>query len=132
LRKRGSSYEITKKTLINSDDSSAQLEQTLPLELAEFESLASGHSRMVEKDRYGVSIGTIPAEVDVFSGKLEGLILIDFEFESEAAKATFVPPLCCLADVTQEEFIAGGSLAGKSYDDIAENLAHFGYQPLNM
>jgi len=32
--------------------------------------------------------------------------------------------------VTQEEFIAGGLLAGKTYNDIAPELERFNYQPI--
>lgn len=46
------------------------------------------------------------AELDVFTGKLAGLVLIDFEFDSLDAKASFTPPDFILADVTQEDFIA--------------------------
>ena len=36
-------------------------------------------------------------------------------------------PDFCLADVTQEEFVAGGALCGKKYPDIEQKLAAFGY-----
>ena len=72
------------------------------------------------------------AELDVFTGKLAGLVLIDFEFDSLDAKASFTPPDFILADVTQEDFIAGGLLAGKSYEDIAPELARFSYQRLHL
>lgn len=70
------------------------------------------------------------AEVDVFGEQLAGLVLIEFEFADEAAKDAFRPPACALADVTQEDFIAGGRLAGKTYLYIAPDLARFGYQKL--
>jgi CYTH domain-containing protein len=132
LRRKGDKYEITKKTIINGTDSSAQTEQTIPLTSGEFESLASGQTRIVEKDRYAVTIGGHPAEVDVFSGKLEGLVMIDFEFDHEADKAAFEPPACCLADVTQELFAAGGELSGKSYADIVGDLKRYDYKPLSL
>lgn len=68
--------------------------------------------------------------MDVFNGALRGLVLIDFEFESEQARDAFAPPACCLADVTQEPFIAGGNLAGRSLADIAGDLARYSYMPL--
>jgi CYTH domain-containing protein len=131
VRRRGQKYEITKKTPIEGDVSH-MLEQTIPLGSAEFASLITGHSRLVEKDRYKVYINTFEAEVDVFSGPLEGLVLIDFEFPSKEAKDAFVPPAVCLAEVTQEDFIAGGLLAGRAYADIAKDLARFNYQPLHV
>lgn len=130
VRRRGQKYEITKKTPIEGNVSQ-QLEQTIPLSSAEFAALITGHSRLVEKDRYKVYINTVEAEVDVFSGELEGLILIDFEFPSKEAMDAFVPPEVCLAEVTQEVF-AGGMLAGRAYADIAKDLAQFNYQPLHV
>ncbi len=130
LRKRGGHYEITKKSLLNGNDSSQMLEENITLTQEEFESLASGHGRMVEKDRYKVIISGRPAEVDIFSGKLEGLVIIDFEFLNNSDKATFTPPPSCLIEVTQEITFAGGNLAGKGYDDISAALAMFGYQKL--
>jgi len=37
-------------------------------------------------------------------------------------------PDFCLADVTQEEFLAGGFLAGKKYLDIQSFLDKHGYK----
>ncbi|HSX32479.1 MAG TPA: hypothetical protein VLF43_04395 [Candidatus Saccharimonadales bacterium] len=132
LRRKGKGYEITKKLQVTEGDASVHTEQTIPLDQTEFESLSSGHSRIVEKDRYEVIINGRPAEVDIFSGKLTGLVMIDFEFLSEADKQAFTPPSCCLADVTQAEFVMGGMLSGKSYDDISTKLTELGYQPLHV
>ncbi len=132
VRRRGQSYEITKKTIVKGTDSSEMLEQTIPLDSAEFGSLITGHSRLVEKDRYKVYIGGMKAEVDIFSGELEGLVLIDFEFPSREVMEAFAPPAVCLAEVTQEVFVAGGHLAGRAYADIAKDLARFNYQPLRI
>jgi len=130
LRKRGKDYEITKKSLINDTDSSEMLEENVALTQEEFESLAAGHHRMVEKDRYKVLINGRLAEIDVFSGRLEGLVIIDFEFLNNADKAAFTPPPCCLVEVTQEATFAGGNLAGKSYADVSDALAKLNYQRL--
>lgn len=129
LRRNGDNYEITKKTPI-SDDLSIQTEQTIPLTRDEFESLMGGHNRRIEKDRYDVTIDGRAAQVDVFSGGLDGLVVIDFEFSREADKDAFEAPDCCLVDVTQERFIAGGELAGKTYEDIRADLERLDYQPL--
>src|SRR5881394_1452284 len=56
LRKKGSTYEITKKQELSGNDSSTMLEETIPLSQAEFEALASGNNRLVEKDRYNVTL----------------------------------------------------------------------------
>ena len=58
--------------------------------------------------------------------------MIDFEFENEETKALFRIPTCCLADVTQEKFVLGGQLAGKSYADIQKKLDGFNYKRLSL
>ena len=130
LRQKGNSYELTKKTPVNEGDASAQIESTIQLDVEEFEALAKVSQKRVVKDRYAVDINGFAAEVDVFRDNLEGLVVIDFEFDSEEERAAFVRPEICLADVTQEDFIAGGILAGKSYSDITDELNRFNYTPL--
>ena len=53
---------------------------------------------------------------------------MDFEFNTLAEKSAFKMPSIALADVTQEDFIAGGLLAGKTYNDIASELERFNYR----
>lgn len=132
LRQKGKKYEITKKKPIDSSDFSRQTEQTIPLDEIEFNALSKSSSRKVVKDRYQVNIGGSPAEIDVFKDDLKGLVLIDFEFNNSEAKQSFQPPTCCLADVTQELFIAGGQLAGVKYSDIESDLNRFNYKKLSL
>lgn len=131
LRQKGDKYEITKKEPVNADDFSYQTEQTIPLREVEFNAIAKCSQRQVEKDRYKVNIESYEAEVDVFTGDLKGLVLIDFEFKDFQSKLDFTPPKCCLADVTQELFIAGGQLAGKKYEDIESDLARYKYKKID-
>ncbi|WP_131822115.1 hypothetical protein [Mycobacteroides saopaulense] len=128
LRRKGGEYELTKKVPIGNADASRHIETTIPLSAIEYESLAEGHVRRVAKTRYVSTLANMAAEIDVFSGPLKGLVLIDFEFGSEDEMRDFRPPAECLADVTQEDFIAGGLLAGKSYSDIEKKLSVFGYR----
>ncbi|HTB49275.1 MAG TPA: hypothetical protein VK712_04290 [Verrucomicrobiae bacterium] len=130
LRQKGTQYEITKKQPVDESDFSHQTEQTIPLKKDEFDALCKASRRRVEKDRYMITVEGRTAEVDVFDGELKGLVVIDFEFGSLEEKQAFKPPEFCLVEVTQELFIAGGQLAGKTYDDIAADLARFNYQPL--
>lgn len=131
LRKKGDKYEVTKKVPLVEGDASAHSEMTIPLVKDEFVALESVSNKIVEKDRYKVTIDGHEAEVDVFVGNLEGLVVIDFEFDSEESKNVFIAPDVCLADVTQEMFIAGGKLAGKSYEDIKSELDRFEYVSLS-
>jgi adenylate cyclase len=130
LRKKGGAMELTKKIPIEEGDASAHYETSITLNQNEFDALSVVSQRRVVKDRYNVVIDGLPAEVDVFQEKLKGLVLIDFEFGSKEEQAKFKAPAICLADVTQEEFIAGGLLAGKSYSDISDRLRIFNYTPI--
>lgn len=131
IRNKAGDYEITKKIPISGTDSSAQTEHTIKLTKDEFEALRASSKRMVEKDRYNVTIAGYPAEVDVFKGKLEGLVLIDFEFDSYENQAAFVKPAVCLADITQDKWAAGGVLSATSYEDLKPILDDYGYVKLS-
>ena len=132
IRKNGNTYEFTRKSPVADNDASKQTETTILINETEFESLSQANVRKVEKTRYYFEHEGRTAEFDVFAGDLEGLIVIDFEFESEAEKAAFMMPDFCLADITQEDFIAGGMIAGKSYKDIEQNLRRFDYKKLQL
>ncbi len=130
LRRNGDQHQITKKLPVEGEDASVHTEHSITLEKDEFEALAVASQKRIEKDRYVVPLAGRTAEVDVFKGVLAGLVLIDFEFDTPEEKDAFNPPESCLADVTTEDFIAGGNLAGKSYSDIEPDLERFGYKPL--
>ena len=132
IRNKAGKYEITKKIPISGTDSSAQTEHTIALTKEEFDALCVCSKRIVEKDRYNVTIAGYPAEVDVFRGKLEGLVLIDFEFDSYEKQATFVKPVVCLVDITQDKWAAGGVLSASSYDNLKPILDDYGYVKLSL
>ena len=130
IRKNGSEYEITKKEPVKGNDSSHQREQTIILTESEFMELAQLNGKRVSKIRYCYDHNSRTAEIDVFQGPLKGLVLVDFEFEEIGEKDYFEMPDFCLADVTQEKFIAGGMICGKSYEDIEDDLKRFNYSKL--
>ena len=133
LRKNGAKFELTKKEPINEGDSSEQNEQTIILTEAEFEALNSQvDGKRVRKLRYFYEYKGRIAEVDVFQDALLGLVLVDFEFESSQNKNSFEMPDFCLADVTQEDFIAGGMICGKSYEEIKDKLDSYNYTKLYL
>ena len=45
-------------------------------------------------------------------------------------KDNFKIPDFCLIEVTNEEFLAGGMLCGKNYEDISNELKRFGYSKI--
>ena len=127
IRKSGDKYEITNKKPIDDSDRSRQLEQTIALTKEEYDDLSQVPGRRVQKTRYIYPHEGYTYEIDVFHGNLAGLVLIDIEFKSVAEKDAFVAPSFCGPEVTQESFLAGGMLAGKSYSDIETDLGKFGY-----
>ena len=130
LRQRGDKYEMTKKYRLRPDDASSLMEQTIELTKEEFTALAAADGKRVRKIRHYLECNGITLEIDVFQDELAGLVLVDAEFETEKEKNGFTMPDFCLVEVTQEDFLAGGMLCGKSYQDIEEQLAEFGYSKL--
>lgn len=130
VRARANRYEITKKITVAEGDASAHVESTIALTLEEYECLTRNSGRRIRKSRYHVLIDGQAAEVDVFKGRLSGLVLIDFEFSSSEEMSSFIPPACCLIEVTQEEFLAGGVLSASAYGDIEEKLTSLGYKAI--
>ena len=132
IRKDGNKYEITKKQPLKDGDASHQTEHTIPLTEEEFLEISKINGKKVRKIRYNYPHNNRIAEIDVFQDELKGLIVIDFEFNSLEEKENFQTPDFCLADITQEDFIAGGMICGKSYEDIEEYLEKYGYEKLTL
>jgi CYTH domain-containing protein len=130
VRKNGEKYEMTKKEPVHEGDASHQEEQTIILTEKEFSALSRLDGRKTHKIRYYYPCNGRTAEIDVFQDALKGLVLVDFEFESVEDKDAFQMPDFCLADVTQELFLAGGMVCGKSYADIEADLKRFSYNKL--
>ncbi len=132
LRKSGDRYELTKKIRVDKNDASCQAEHTIPLSENEFLALSRLEGKRLRKIRYYYDYKGRIAEVDVFLDELKGLVMVDVEFEEDTEKDAFEMPDFCLADVTQDEFAAGGMLCGKSYGDIESELKKRGYKKLVM
>lgn len=133
LRKNGDEFELTKKELVNDGDASHQVEQTIILRESEFNTFNEQlEGKRVRKIRYNYNYNNRIAEFDVFQDELSGLVLIDFEFETLEEKDNFKMPNFCLADVTQENFLAGGMICGKTYENIESDLKRFRYNKLDF
>lgn len=131
IRKNGDQYEITKKEAIVDGDYSNFLEETIKLTEQEFNCLSQLDGLKLRKLRYKYQYRDRIAEIDVFQDALHGLIVVDFEFETLEEKDNFLMPDFCVADVTQDDFIAGGMLCGKSYSDVEKELIKYNYKNIN-
>ena len=132
IRKSGGKIEITKKEQLNPNDASGQYEHTIKLNNAEYLALTQTKGLKIRKIRYWYYYQNMTAEIDVFQNKLDGLVLVDFEFVSVGQKNSFAMPDFCLAEVTQKEFAAGGRLCGKKYSDIENELKKFNYSKISL
>lgn len=67
---------------------------------------------LVEKTRYLIALpeGRL-AELDVFEGRLEGLVFVEVEFPSEEAAKQFVPPAWFGEDVSAIRLFSNGYLS---------------------
>ena len=131
LRKNGDKYELTKKEPVNDGDASYQKEQTIILTEREFNVFNQLKGKKISKKRYLYEYEKCKfCEIDVYQENLKGLVIIDFEFSSIKEKDSFKIPEFCLVEVTNEKFVAGGMLCGKSYNDLSANLKRFNYKKL--
>ena len=132
LRKNWEKYELTKKEPVNQWDASMQKEQTIILTQSEFELFASLEWKKVEKIRYFYNYNWYTAEIDIFKWELSWLIVVDFEFRTIEDKNNFEKPNFCLADITQDDFIAWWVIAWKKYSDIETILVWYNYSKITL
>jgi CYTH domain-containing protein len=130
LRKSGEKFEMTKKEPVKEGDSSVQTENTIPLTKDEYLEFSTLKGKRVEKIRYYYKENGQDFEVGIFGGELKGLVLIDVEFSSIEEKEKFKKPDWLGDDVTEEDFVAGGMLCGKKYEDIESDLNRFSYKKI--
>ena len=87
-------------------------EYNLPLTAEAYESLKGKiEGRLIEKRRYILPFGKYKIELDIFKGKLEGLIYAEVEFPSKEEAENFSAPEWFNRELTEEP--------GKSNADLA-------------
>lgn len=69
--------------------------------------------RRLVKTRHHVAVGTFDATLDVFGDELEGLRLVEVEFDDEATMAAFVPPPWFGPEVTDDGRYTNAALASR-------------------
>ncbi len=122
IRKSNDDYILTYKSKQGLQQKNAiqNEEVELPLTKEAYSHLkqkADGY--IVEKTRY---ILPLPegrkAELDIFSGRLCGLVFVEVEFDSEEQAVQFIPPAWFGEDVSAEEFFSNAYLSTvENYDD---------------
>jgi adenylate cyclase len=87
-------------------------EVSVALTLDQFEELWPLAQRSVEKSRSLYDVNGWTAEVDVYDGKLAGLVVVEVEFPSDAEASRFMPPPWFGAEVTEDPRYRNSALAG--------------------
>ena len=112
LRQKGEKYMVTRKRPIIDGDLTTMLETTIDLSKYEFNALSNGIKSTIEKERFLVDISKWRGELDIFTGRHAGLVIVEFEFQNKTDLANFEKNANLdLLDVTNIEWIAGGRLA---------------------
>lgn len=90
IRKKDGRYLLTEK----GEGALARSEEEREISASDFAARKAGRiSNPIEKTRYRIPLeGGLTAELDVFSGKLTGLCLVEVEFSSYEAAEGFLPP----------------------------------------
>ncbi len=130
IRKKGKKYTMTKKSMPDKLDPSTQIEDNISLSSDEYEALKIIQGKKVRKIRYLYPIENSTCEIDVFQDELKGLVIVDVEFQTAEKKDLFEIPDFCLVDVSHEELLAGGMLAGKTYKELETVLNKYKYNTL--
>ena len=95
------------------------------LDRAEYDVLAGLPAAALAKTRLSVP----PLGVDVFGGRLQGLLLAEAEFDSDQACTGFVPPAGCVAEVTADPRFTGGRLVVAEREELLGWLGEYGLGP---
>jgi len=88
-------------------------EYEMPLDAEEFANLrGKTEGRPIEKTRYKIPLDCgLTAELDVYHGRLSGLLTVEVEFESAEAAGAFIPPAWFGRDVSLDARYKNSSLA---------------------
>ena len=96
----------------------------MPIKKDEFELLWPHCTKSLSKTRYYYPLeNNLKAEIDVYHGKLEGLMTVEVEFPSEEVRAAFCVPDWFGLDVTQEPWSANSMLTELAYEQVKELIA---------
>lgn len=122
IRAKGNDYKITKKELVSKDDRTVFTENTIVISETEYNCFLALDSKEIRKTRYFFTENKINGCVDLFTHNLEGLIIVEFEFNNVSDKKNFIIPSYCILEISDKETFAGGVLAGKSYSDVEPSI----------
>lgn len=108
LRRKGERYFET----VKSGHGLERMEAEIELSREQFEELwPTVGDRQVEKIRYEIPRGDLAIELDVYAGRLAGLMTAEVEFGTVAESEVFEPPIWFGVEVTEDERYKNRNLA---------------------
>ena len=116
IRRMGDSFILTVKEKVRSATSAiVNREEEFAMSPDSYARLKNKcDGSMVEKTRYRIPVGDYTAELDIFHGRHEGLLLVEVEFPSVDAADAFVPPTWFGQDVSEDPRYRNSYLAHNS------------------
>ena len=93
---------------------------------AEYDVLSALPANVLHKTRSSIP----PFGVDVFEGALAGLVMAEFEFDTDEEMVAFEPPAWAVADVSNDIRFTGGRLVTTTADGLRALLAEFSLDPV--
>lgn len=122
IRDESSYFTLTKKIPIDENDRSRYQETEMPIKEEEFKRLWPHCTKSLTKTRYYYPLGKLTAEIDVYHGRLEGLVTVEVEFPDEASREEFTSPEWFGLDISQEDWSANSILSEMDYNQVMEKV----------
>ena len=118
IRKIGDKYFLTEK----GNGNLVRAEKEVSITEKEFSKLISlCKFDSIKKSRYLIPLGEeLTAEMDVYHGQLEGLVVVEVEFENIDDAFNFVPKDWFGREVTSNKSFKNKNLIGIKYKDLQE------------
>lgn len=115
LRQKNATFVMTFK----SGEGTVRTEREVDITKEQFDTFwPETEGRRVEKVRWSAALpGGLVYELDVFEGALEGLVLVEVEFETLEAAETFQPPAWFGAEVTDDKLYKNKNMAVNGLPD---------------
>ncbi|SMF01413.1 CYTH domain-containing protein [Alteromonadaceae bacterium Bs31] len=76
--------------------------------------------KRLEKLRFTLTLNGHVCEIDVYSGKLANLMVLEVEFSSEEAANNFVAPKFCLKEITEDKRFKNATLAQRGKPGLSD------------
>ena len=125
IRDENGKFILTKKIPIKEGDASRHQETELFIKKEEFEKLWPLCKKFLTKTRYYYPISDFEAEIDIYHGKLKGLVTVEVEFPNEEKRREFIPPEWFGTDITQKRWSTNSVLADLNYNEVLKLINEF-------